>query len=126
MGKASSWPKQLCGPQLPLSLLHPATSGHSDCVHHRECLQHLEERNVKIAHSDGETLLGPALVGVYIGVLVAACAIAFGSEYGRGTLLWQRALDVMFSLVGGFLLTFVPFGLAPVLIGRSVRAVKKR
>ena len=73
---------------------------------------------MKITPSERETLLGPAVVGMILGVSVAICTVAFDSEYGEATLLWQRVLNAFLSLLGGFLLAFVPFGLAPMLIAR--------
>lgn len=79
-----------------------------------------------IRKSECENLLGPAVIGAIMGVLAAICLIAFDSEYGAEKLLWQRILDPILGLLTGFMLAFVPFGLAPVLIGRLVRSFKKR
>ncbi|VXC15367.1 hypothetical protein [Massilia sp. 9I] len=74
---------------------------------------------MKLSQSERETLIGPAAVGVFVGILFAVCTVAFDSEYKAlpETDLWGIS-GPMLSFLGGFLLAFVPLGMAPVLIGR--------
>lgn len=74
---------------------------------------------MKFLQGECETLIGPAAVGVVLGIVFTACTVAFNSEY-NAPLSFNLATigDTMLSFFGGFFLAFVPFGLAPVLIGR--------
>lgn len=74
---------------------------------------------MKFLQSERETLIGPAAVGVALGIVLAVCTIAFNSEYNAAASSdWATVGDTALIFFGGFLLAFVPFGLAPVLIGR--------
>lgn len=74
---------------------------------------------MKLSQSERQTLVGPASVGILVGLFGAAGAVAFNSEYGGAALSgWAATGEAMFSFLAGFLLAFVPFGLAPVLIAR--------
>ena len=74
---------------------------------------------MKFLQSEREMLIGPAAVGVALGIVFAACTIAFNSEYNAAASSdWATVGDTALISLGGFLVAFVPFGLAPVLIGR--------
>jgi hypothetical protein len=72
-----------------------------------------------LSQSERDTLTGPAAIGVVVGVFFAVCTVAFNSEYKEpASSDWSTISEPMLSFFAGFLLTFVPFGLAPVLSGR--------
>lgn len=74
---------------------------------------------MNFSKSERETLAGPAVVGVVLGIVLAVCAVAVNSEYHAEALSNGAAIgDTMLISFGGFFLAFVPFGLVPVLIGR--------
>lgn len=74
---------------------------------------------MNLLRSERETLTGPAAVGVVVGIAFAVCTVAFNSEYKAPDLSdWAIISDTMLSFFGGFLLAFIPFGLAPVIMGR--------
>lgn len=74
---------------------------------------------MKFLQSERETLIGPAAVGVVLGIVFAVCSVAFNSEYNSAASSdWTTVCDMTLIFLGGFFLAFVPFGLAPVLIGR--------
>jgi len=74
---------------------------------------------MKISEIERETLTGPAAVGVAVGIFAALCTVAFNSDYGGAALPECRKVGgVMLSFFAGFLLAFVPFGVAPVLLAR--------
>jgi hypothetical protein len=74
---------------------------------------------MKLSRSERDALIGPAAVGVVLGIFFAVCTVAFNSEYKPAAASeWSTINDTVLSFFAGFLLTFLPFGLAPVLIGR--------
>lgn len=74
---------------------------------------------MKFSHSERETLIGPAVVGIVVGIFFAVCNVAFNSEYKPAVSSdWQIVSDAMLSFLAGLLLAFLPFGLIPVLMGR--------
>jgi len=74
---------------------------------------------MNLSENERETLIGPAVTGVVVGIFCAVCAVAFNSEYTAAALSdWSTISDTILSFLAGFLVAFVPFGLAPVLIGR--------
>lgn len=74
---------------------------------------------MKLSRSERETLVGPAVVGIVVGIFFAVCTVAFNSEYKPAVSSdWSTTSDAVLSFLGGLLLAFLPFGLAPVLIGR--------
>jgi hypothetical protein len=74
---------------------------------------------MNLSQNERETLIGPAVVGVVVGILFAVCTVAFNSEYvPAASSGWSTISDAMLSFFAGLLLTVVPFGLAPVLIAR--------
>jgi RsiW-degrading membrane proteinase PrsW (M82 family) len=74
---------------------------------------------MKLSRNERETLIGPAAVGIVMGVFFAVCTVAFNSEYKpAASSEWSTISDVVLGFFGGLLLAFLPFGLAPVLIGR--------
>lgn len=74
---------------------------------------------MKLSQSERETLIGPAVVGVVLGIFFAVCTVAFNSEYkAAASSDWLTISDSMLSFLAGLLLAFFPFGLAPVLVGR--------
>lgn len=73
----------------------------------------------EISQGERETLTGPAVVGLALGIVFAVCTVAFNSEYNATALSdWAAIGNTMLISFGGFLLAFLPFGLAPVLIRR--------
>jgi hypothetical protein len=82
---------------------------------------------MKSSQSERETLIGPAVVGVVVGILFAICNVAFNSDYKAAPSSgWSTISDTMLSFLVGFLSAFVPFGLAPVLIGRAKSGAGKK
>jgi len=74
---------------------------------------------MKLLQSERETLIGPAALGIVVGIVFAVCTAAFNGEYKAPAFSgWATISDTMLSFFGGFSLAFVPFGLAPVFIGR--------
>jgi hypothetical protein len=74
---------------------------------------------MKLSQHERQALIGPAVVGIVVGILFAVCTVAFNSDYKPAAHSgWLATSDVMLSFAGGFLLAFLPFGLAPVLVGR--------
>ena len=75
---------------------------------------------MKLSESEYETLTGPAVAGVVVGIFFAVCTVAFDIEYKAAALSdWSTISDTMLSFLAGFLVAFVPLGLAPVLIRRG-------
>lgn len=84
----------------------------------RGFLQH-RDTYMRFSPSEHETLIGPAVVGVIVGTVLAACSVAFDSEYGGRTPHYLSPISsAMLAFFAGFFLAFVPFGVAPLLIGR--------
>lgn len=82
---------------------------------------------MKISQSERETLTGPAVIGVIVGLVCAACLLAFNSEYGSATESgWSTAWEGIQVFFAGFLFAFVPLGAAPVLIARLARSMSNR
>lgn len=51
---------------------------------------------MKLSHSERETLIGPAVVGIVVGIFVAVCTVAFNSEYKPATSSdWWTISDAM-------------------------------
>ncbi|MFS2020000.1 hypothetical protein ACEN88_25890 [Massilia sp. CT11-108] len=74
---------------------------------------------MKVSQRERETLTGPAAVGIVVGIFCAVFTVAFDSDYGEALASgWSTTCDAILSLVAGFALAFVPFGLVPVLVGR--------
>lgn len=74
---------------------------------------------MKLSQSERDTLTGPTVVGVVVGVFFAVCTVAFNSEYKeQASYDWSTISKPLLSFFAGFLLTLVPFGLAPVISGR--------
>lgn len=74
---------------------------------------------MKFSKSERETLTGPAVAGVLLGIVFAFCNVSFNSEYHAAVLSdWSTIGNTMLIFFGVFLLAFVPFSLVPVLIGR--------
>lgn len=74
---------------------------------------------MKFSQSERETLTGPAMVGIVVGIFFAVCTVAFNGEYKPAASSdWSKVSDAMLSFLAGLLLAFLPFGFAPVLIGR--------
>jgi len=74
---------------------------------------------MNLSEYERETLIGPALTGVVVGIFCAVCAVALNSEYEAAALSdWPTICNTILSFLAGILVAFVPFGLAPVLIGR--------
>lgn len=74
-----------------------------------------------------ETLMGPAAVGVVLGMVFALCTVAFNSEYNApASSDWASIVNPMLSFFTAFFLAFLPFGLAPVLIGRIRFGVRNK
>lgn len=76
---------------------------------------------MKITPSERATLLGPTVVGILVGAFSAFCVIAFDSDYGGTMQIWQIVLRAVMGFFGGFLVSFGPFGLLPVLVARLMR-----
>lgn len=83
---------------------------------------------LKLSDTERETLMGPAAVGVIVGIVFALCTVAFNSDYKPpASSDWTTLSDALLNFCGGFLLAFVPFGLAPALVARfKSRAGGKR
>lgn len=74
---------------------------------------------MKLSRSERETLIGPAAVGIVMGIFFGVCSVAFNSDYKPAASSdWSTISDAVLSFFAGVLLAFFPFGLAPVLIGR--------
>ena len=74
---------------------------------------------MQFLQGERETLIGPAAVGIALGIVLAVCTAAFNNEYNAAaSSYWAIIGDTMLTFFVGFFLAFIPFGLAPVLIGR--------
>ena len=74
---------------------------------------------MKFSQGERETLPGPAVVGVALGIIFAVCTVAFNSEYNAAALSgWAIIGNTWLISFGGFFLAFVALGLVPVLVGR--------
>lgn len=82
---------------------------------------------MRFSQNERETLVGPAVVGIVVGIFFAVCTVAFNSEYKPAASSdWSTISDVMLGFLTGFFLAFLPFGLVPVLIGRLKSGAKSK
>ena len=82
---------------------------------------------MKLSQSERETLIGPAAVGIVLGVLCGVITVALNSEYRTvDSSAWSTMSDAVLSFIAGLSVGFIPLGLLPVLIGRVASCVRNK